>query len=276
MWNEINDSPLPSCENLRGTWSSAVRVITEDIPNEDQYVSTRTVTVSRTGATQDCSGSEENDGFPTNYEAFATRISRVWSGSTLTEVWEYVNTAPDPDETSTFTDVTTWSGFLSEEDALAATLNNATLHAEADTWSTESQGLVGALARHSAFVNNYITAACPPVGVVDQIDLIKRRVRIRIPTTHTGSYFKITYDIAEFPGDGEPSFFSQDNVIEWTGPGTGDQDDPSWIAGDWIEIDPPEVPGERRIVNIRYTCYAGTKFGSKPQVMGEALEIPPP
>lgn len=108
--------------------------------------------------------------------------------------------------------------------------------------------------------------------------LRKIRFRFRIPHTHTGSKFYITYDIAEFPENAEvdPSFVSQDNVIEWTGLGTGGQNDPSWLAGDWIEIDPPEVSGERRIVNIRYTCYAGTRFGSKPQVMGEAFEIPPP
>jgi len=103
----------------------------------------------------------------------------------------------------------------------------------------------------------------------------KIRFRFRIPHTHTGSKYYISYDIAEFPEEGDPSFFSEDNVIEWTGPGTGASSDPSWLT-DWFEIDPPEVPGERRIVNIRYTCYAGTKFGSKPQVMGEALEIPPP
>jgi hypothetical protein len=170
--------------------------------------------------------------------------------------------------------VETYSGFLSEEDALAATLNNATLNTEADTWGDENEGIFWA--KHKEFIDNYLAGTCPPVGVVYRIDLTKIRHRFRIPTTHTGSYFKITYDIADFPEDGDPSFISQDNVIEWTGPGTGVQNDPSWLAGDWIEIDPPEVPGERRIVNIRYTCYAGTKFGSKPQVMGESLEIPPP
>lgn len=87
--------------------------------------------------------------------------------------------------------------------------------------------------------------------------------------------FDITYDVAEFPTVGDPSFVSQDNVVEWTGPGTGSSSDPSWLTP-WVEIDPPEVPGERRVVNIRYTCYTGTKYGSKPQVMGEALELPPP
>jgi hypothetical protein len=101
------------------------------------------------------------------------------------------------------------------------------------------------------------------------------RFRFRIPSTHTGSYFKITYDIAEFPEDGDPSFVSEDNVVEWTGPGTGASTHPSWLTP-WVEIDPPEVPGERRVVNIRYTCRHGVKFPALPQVMGEALEIPPP
>jgi hypothetical protein len=103
------------------------------------------------------------------------------------------------------------------------------------------------------------------------------RFRFRIPDTHTGSYFKITYDIAEFPDDEEvdPFFVSQDNVVEWAGPGTGDIDDPSWLT-DWVVIDPPYDPGERRVVNIRYTCYSGTKYGSKPQVMGEAFSPPEP
>lgn len=105
--------------------------------------------------------------------------------------------------------------------------------------------------------------------------LRKKRIRFRIPIAHTGSKFYITYDIAEFPTDGDPSFVSQDNTLEWTGPGTGDQSDPSWLT-DWVVVPPPEVAGERRVVNIRYTCYSGTKYGAKPQVMGEVLEIPPP
>jgi hypothetical protein len=39
---------------------------------------------------------------------------------------------------------------------------------------------------------------------------------------------------------------------------------------DWVVIDPPETSGERRIVNVRYTCYSGAKYGVKPQIMGEA------
>ena len=110
------------------------------------------------------------------------------------------------------------------------------------------------------------------------ISAVKLRFRFVIPVEHIGSKYTFTYDVAEFPEDEDidPSFVSQDNVVEWTGP--GDQEDPdgdSWLT-DWIEIDPPEVPGDRRVVNIRYTCYTGTKYGVKPQVMGEAFEPPTP
>jgi hypothetical protein len=120
-----------------------------------------------------------------------------------------------------------------------------------------------------------IVGNVPPTAPFPFATLRKVRFRFRIPTAHTGSYFKITYDIAEFPEDGDPSFVSEDNVVEWTGPGTGASTDPSWLTP-WVEVEPPEVPGQRRIVNIRFTCYHGEKFGVKPQVTGEALEISPP
>lgn len=107
--------------------------------------------------------------------------------------------------------------------------------------------------------------------------LRKIRFRFRIPNTHLGSKFTITYDVAQFPYDTEidPTFVSQDNVVVWTGPGTGDSSDPSWLTP-FVEIEPPEITAECRIVNIRYTCYTGAKYGVKPQVMGEAFEPPAP
>ena len=98
----------------------------------------------------------------------------------------------------------------------------------------------------------------------------KIRFRFKIPNSHTGSYFKITYDIAFFPSEGEDVLVSEDNVVEWTGPGTGGSEDSSWLTP-WVEMDPPDSPGEKRIVNVRYTCYHGSFFGAAPQVMGESF-----
>lgn len=161
------------------------------------------------------------------------------------------------------------------------------LIAEADAnlaaavWSSES---ISPFAPKAIFELDWPVIAdrvWPPCGDdnfegINGVEASKRRIRFRfrIPTSHGGSKFYITYDIAEFPEDGDPSLVSQDNVVEWTGPGTGSSSDPSWLTP-WVEIDPPTDPGERRIVNIRFTCYSGTRYGSKPQVMGEALEIPP-
>jgi hypothetical protein len=107
-------------------------------------------------------------------------------------------------------------------------------------------------------------------GTLLSIQATALRFRFRIPITHTGSKFFFTYDIAEFPTAGDPSFVSQDNVAEWTGPGTGIESDPSWLT-EWVVIPPPEVAGERRVVNVRYTCYSGAKYGAKPQLVGEAF-----
>ena len=119
------------------------------------------------------------------------------------------------------------------------------------------------------------------------------RSRFHIPATWTdpvtgatvpfpGTYFKITYDILEEPdGWDDPvptvfrSFVSEDNVLEWTGPGSGAANDPSWLLP-WITLDPPTVPGTRRIVNVRFVCRENWGLGVLPQVWGEAVTLPDP
>lgn len=152
------------------------------------------------------------------------------------------------------------------------------------------------------------------------ISLRAIRFRFRVPSEHEGNKFTFIYDIAEFlvhtiddpdyeppnplpdpappipqipdPNPPPPTFVSQDNIIEWTGPGTQipdenivdgevvnqeaiDAAEDTWYTS-YVEVDPPTVPGEHRVVNIRFTCYTGTKYGVKPQVMGEALELEEP
>lgn len=91
---------------------------------------------------------------------------------------------------------------------------------------------------------------------------IKKRYRWLVPVTHLGSYYKITWDVLYEPtgwddesvaeADRPIRFSRKDNTVEWEGPGTGPQTDPSWQAGDWYELEAPEEIGERRIINIRY------------------------
>lgn len=131
-----------------------------------------------------------------------------------------------------------------------------------------------------------------------------------IPDTFAGSYFKITWDVLEEPdgwnatindpGETLPdplpegydtaeawwaehqvpdpaapdrSFVSEDNTWEWTGPGDPEDED-SWKSG-WYSIDPPSVPGTRRVVNIRFECYR-SDYGSKPEITGEGVTLPDP
>lgn len=100
--------------------------------------------------------------------------------------------------------------------------------------------------------------------------LRKARYRWAIPESFEGSYFKITWDVVFFPTTGTPTVESTDTTWEWVGPGDPEDED-SWKS-DWYDLTVPESRGEKRVVNVRFTCYHGTKFGVKPQVMGEAYE----
>jgi hypothetical protein len=104
------------------------------------------------------------------------------------------------------------------------------------------------------------------------VDLIEHRFRWVVPDTWTGSHFKVTWDIATYPTDplAEISYI-QDLTWEWTGPGDPEDAD-SWKSG-WYEIEPPGEPGERKIVNVRYSCYRSPRFGNKPQITGDAEDI---
>lgn len=107
----------------------------------------------------------------------------------------------------------------------------------------------------------------------------KVRFRWIVPESHTGSYFKITWQILTEPDgwDDEESespperSLSEDQTWVWDGPGDPEDED-SWKSG-WYDIEPPSVPGTRRVVNIRFECYRSTKFGVKPQVTGEGVEL---
>jgi hypothetical protein len=106
-----------------------------------------------------------------------------------------------------------------------------------------------------------------------------------------GVYFKVTWDVIFEPdgwdamildSDSNPSndipdpdapereFFAEDLTWEWTGPGDP-YDEDSWKSP-WFELSPPNAPGVKRIVNIRYECYRGP-FGHKPETLGEGIEL---
>lgn len=110
----------------------------------------------------------------------------------------------------------------------------------------------------------------------------KTRFRWVVPESWAGSYFKISWNILTEPDgwDDEEAetpperTLSEDQTWVWSGPGNPEDED-SWKSG-WYDIPPPDVPGQRRVVNLRFECYKSTGFGVKPQVTGEAVELPDP
>lgn len=107
----------------------------------------------------------------------------------------------------------------------------------------------------------------------------KSRFRWKIPNEHLGTYFKITWNILNEPTGWNTtspvrSYYHEpeepeDFTYEWTGAAGGGTDRHSG----WYEIPVPDFIGQRRVVNIRYECYR-SKFGTKPQVTGEAVTLP--
>ena len=193
---------------------------------------------------------------------------------------------PDPDTVDINYNLHTWSSARSIQ---GATFAEVVTH---DTGLAWEAWLAGAVAEIDALdKSGLLVGSQSPSNLVGSLEvtepgswtgkgLVTRNTghyRFRVPDTHEGSYFKITWDVADFPDDVaiDPSYFSENNTVEWTGPGIGASDDASWLTP-WNEIDPPTEPGERRVVNVRFIGYHGTKYGSKPEVTGEAFDPPAP
>lgn len=114
------------------------------------------------------------------------------------------------------------------------------------------------------------------------------RFQVVVPNAHEGSYLKISWDYLDEPegwdatipdpdyaGTGDPPQIPKpDRPVRalktggtWTWSGPGNQSYPegeSWKSP-WFEIPVPEFKGRRRIVNVRYSGYRETPYGTKPQ-----------
>ena len=71
---------------------------------------------------------------------------------------------------------------------------------------------------------------------------------------------------------GPKATIEKDMTVTWSGPGTGDWNDPSWLT-EWVDIENPIIPANRFVVNRRYEFYRDPDWGNKPQVWGEAFEL---
>ena len=211
-----------------------------------------------------CSSSytEETTGSDGGLPAIPTPISttKTQSGSASSYTYQVVKTGERLGDPWTITDTLVFSDPVSESELLAdirATANSKTYGATFENYSILS-----------------ITSFCDCVGssTPASAKCAFGRNRWVVPDTWEGSYFKITWDVVFFPEGGDPVAVSTDNTWEWAGP--GDPEDPdSWKSG-WYEIPAPVQLGENRIVNIRFLCYKSTMLGVKPQITGEAVDLP--
>jgi len=105
-----------------------------------------------------------------------------------------------------------------------------------------------------------------PAGVPYTLIFAKQRYRWKIPDNHTGSYFKITWEIFTLKqGDSEAALFDT-KTYSWSG-AAGEGID---RYSDWYEIPIPHEDlsksASRYITNVRYECYK-SKYGYKPQIL---------
>lgn len=106
------------------------------------------------------------------------------------------------------------------------------------------------------------------------------RFRWVIPSEHPGSYFKITWDVLFFPNEydpedpesPQPEIVAANQTWEWTGP--GDPEEPETWKSPWIDLVPTAESGVVKVVNVRYECYTSSKFGNRPQTLGEFYDLP--
>ncbi len=98
------------------------------------------------------------------------------------------------------------------------------------------------------------------------------KYRWKIPSSHTGSYFRVDWDEVFYPVGwdseeiGAPVPIVTPRSVEWTGPGnTADTNDASWFTV-WSNVVkvPNNLEGTIFLRNVLYKCYRSTQFGSAP------------
>lgn len=78
-----------------------------------------------------------------------------------------------------------------------------------------------------------------------------------------GVYFKIEWDVWEWPDGDSVGFLVSSDSWEWTG---------GSMTSGWTEVLPPSSAGYRKIVNVKYWCYPDSPYGFAKQELG--LQVP--
>lgn len=90
------------------------------------------------------------------------------------------------------------------------------------------------------------------------------RFKWKVPHTHTGTYYKIEWDLEFTPAGGGDPELTTGGSWEWTGPGDPG-DDSTWLSP-WQYIDPPALPGQIRIRNIKAYNLSASPYGIRPSI----------
>jgi len=100
------------------------------------------------------------------------------------------------------------------------------------------------------------------------------RFRWRVPINTSNSpdkrykYYKVTWDIVFFPETGSPVVESTDNT--WENSLDSEDLEDAGFYSPYYELTPKDEEGELRVVNVRFSCYHSTRYGTKPNITGEA------
>lgn len=234
------DNPEDEYEGISGMARMAYAV--KDLSTQTYYRKTRT---------------EWADGGFVQDQAPATHWTIM--GGVDIEPYNVINTQGDPKTGSSTTvrseivtrDQTRAAGFS----AMQAALN----------WDNMSKGWTYAAIRlHLEWSSDYA------------LNITFCRHRWAVPGSHTGTYYKIAWDVLEqpvgwdaSPPTAERSFFLKDQIWEWTGP--GDPEDPASWQSPWFYIPPPAKPGIRKVVNAKIWAHSGGPYGTLPTPFGEQV-----
>lgn len=221
-------------------YASVTRVTTDSNPEADPASSTFTVS-----DTPDGTVTETGD----------------WNAGRFIQVDAYSNGTYTGSEEYTVTDENevehTYVNSVSVTFSLPVTLAAMTAYVaeaiQSQSWIPVGSGLFSGGSAYAVLVQIPVVPGSPHVY---QVTVAQRRYRLIVPSTHLGSYFKVTWDLIFFPsGTGPRLRIARDLTWVWTGPGSQAAPNGDTWKSPWFEIPIPTAPGETRVVNVRYSHY---------------------
>lgn len=151
----------------------------------------------------------------------------------------YIST--DDDEagvwhSATNSDHITWAVVMAEFDPLIASLVYGAGGA-AESYLKQTDRLCAVYDESGVLTGEMAIAVGEPASV----NYRQSRIRYQIPSSHEGTYFAVRVKRSQIDLLTDAVISEVIEVVEWTGPGSGGFDDPSWFTP-WVEIAVPATP----------------------------------